>query len=102
MNRVEREKVIMGQMIAIYCRSHHNERSADGLCGECSELLAYARQCIGRCPKGDSKTSCRKCEIHCYSAINRAKVRDVMRYVGPRMLYRHPIAALWHLYSELR
>jgi hypothetical protein len=26
----------------------------------------------------------------------REKIRAVMRYAGPRMLFRHPIMTLWH------
>lgn len=101
MNRIEREKQVVGQMIAIYCRHHHSP-SPGTLCPDCRTLLEYAHQRLGRCPKGEAKTSCRKCEIHCYSPDNRRKIREVMRYVGPRMLFIHPISAIRHLISELR
>ena len=32
----------------------------------------------------------------------RERVRQVMRYAGPRMLLRHPILALLHLRDERR
>lgn len=100
MTRIEKEKEVVERMIGIYCRRKH--RSASGcLCDECYELLAYARRRLDYCPKGDAKSSCRKCEIHCYSAANRERIREVMRYVGPRMMLIDPVAALSHLIREM-
>lgn len=99
--RVEREKRVVGEMIAIYCRRHHFAPSGE-LCARCADLLEYAHRRLDRCPKGDSKSSCRKCEIHCYSPEKREAIRTVMRYVGPRMLFISPLAALRHLIDELR
>jgi hypothetical protein len=28
------------------------------------------------------------------------RIRDVMRYAGPRMLYHHPIAAIRHMLGK--
>ena len=100
MNRIDREKKVVGLMIAVYCRKNHG--CADGLCDECRGLLDYARQRLDRCPKGNAKPSCRLCEIHCYSPSQRESIRAVMRFAGPRMLFAHPLAAIWHLYKELR
>lgn len=111
MERIGREKRIIGQMIGIYCRKHHGGGKRKGvgrshderyICDECRSLLEYAMRRLEHCPKGNAKTSCRKCEIHCYSAANREKIRAVMRYVGPRMLFIHPWSALRHLFYELR
>lgn len=100
MNRIESEKRVAGQMIAIYCRSHHGGK--DALCGECRSLLEYAHGRLDRCPKGEGKGSCRKCEIHCYLPERREQIREVMRYVGPRMIFHHPGAALLHLLREIQ
>lgn len=100
MNRIEQEKKVVGMMVRIYCRKHHGTNA--GLCEECAALLNYAHRRLDRCPKGDRKSSCRKCDIHCYSNENRARIREVMRYVGPRMLFIHPMAALRHLVSEIK
>ena len=101
MTRIEREKKTIAQMIAIYCRQHHGAGSGN-LCPECAALLDYARARLDRCPKGNAKPSCRKCEIHCYSPANREKIRAVMRYTGPRMLFVHPVAAIRHLITEMK
>lgn len=101
MERIEREKAVVGQMIAMYCRRHHGPRGAE-LCDDCRVLLAYAHQRLDRCPKGNGKTSCRKCSIHCYAPDKRAKIREVMRFAGPSMIFVHPVAAIRHLISEMR
>lgn len=33
--------------------------------------------------------------------IEKEKMREVMRYAGPRMMWHHPIAAIKHLIKEL-
>ncbi len=43
------------------------------------------------------KTTCDRCEIHCYTREQLERIREVMRYAGPRMLLHHPIAAIRHL-----
>ncbi len=101
MERIEREKLVVSQMIAIYCRRHHNGRDGQ-MCDDCRSLMTYAHQRLDRCPRGNGKSSCRKCEIHCYAPANRDKIREVMRYVGPRMLFIHPVSAIRHLISELK
>ena len=101
MDRIEREKTTVRQMITIYCRRHHRPQQ-EGLCDVCRTLLAYAHRRLEHCPKSNDKTSCRKCEIHCYSATYREQIRLVMRYAGPRMLLLHPLAAIRHLHAELR
>lgn len=101
MDRIEREKKTVAMMIAVYCRRHHGALGTD-LCADCAGLLEYAHIRLDHCPKGNAKGSCRRCEIHCYAPDKRAKIRDVMRYVGPRMLFISPLQAIRHLISELR
>lgn len=104
-NRIAHEKEVIRKMITIYCRRKHVLEGATPpgkLCRDCSVLLQYAYQRLERCPKGEHKNSCRKCEIHCYSPVMKMKIRDVMRYVGPRMIYISPVVAVRHLISELR
>lgn len=54
MNRIDREKKVIGQMIEIFCRQHHQ---AGNLCNDCKDLLEYALNRLEHCPKGSSKTS---------------------------------------------
>lgn len=84
----------MAAMIAVYCRGVHHTSGEP--CRECDELLAYAERRIEKCPFHDDKPPCAKCPIHCYQPRIREQVKEVMRYAGPRMLWRHPIFALRH------
>lgn len=96
---MEYHKKVVTTMVAYYCRRHHSP--AGPLCQECAELLDYACERLSHCPHGQSKPSCRKCRIHCYTAKRREQITCVMRYVGPRMLFISPRVALRHLLSEL-
>ncbi|HET7838529.1 MAG TPA: nitrous oxide-stimulated promoter family protein [Rectinemataceae bacterium] len=97
--RLERELSTLRIMIAIHCRARHaaRPRAQAGLCAECLELAEYAALRLGRCPWGEAKPVCAKCEIHCYLPEMRSRVREVMRYAGPRMLFAHPVLGLRHL-----
>ena len=98
--RLQREAHTVAAMIRRYCRDRHH--TTDGLCPECAELLAYARHRLARCPFQERKTTCGKCPVHCYAPAMRERIREVMRYAGPRMLFSHPLLALMHLLDGLR
>lgn len=97
LSRIEQEKQTVEQMIRLYCRKKEGNSQ---LCPRCKELLEYARTRLSRCPFGDKKSTCRLCSIHCYKPDMKGRMREVMRYAGPRMLFHHPIAALRHLWQE--
>ena len=91
----EREKKLVSQMIALYCKKKHHTR--DGLCRECAALEAYARQRSEKCPFMETKTFCSNCPVHCYKADMREKIRKVMAFSGPWMLLYHPVTAIRHV-----
>jgi hypothetical protein len=97
--RIRREKKTVEAMIRLYCADHHG---ADGLCERCAELRDYALERLARCPFEEDKTTCAKCPVHCYRPAQREQIRIVMRYAGPRMIFRHPLLALWHLVDGRR
>ncbi len=72
------------------------------LCIECRELLDYARQRSEKCPFMEEKSFCSNCKVHCYRPEKREAIRKVMRFSGPRMLFYHPLLAVWHLISSKR
>ncbi|MGI6019000.1 MAG: nitrous oxide-stimulated promoter family protein [Marvinbryantia sp.] len=90
----EREKQLVSQMIALYCKKQHGGKS---LCPDCAALDAYARQRSDRCPFMETKTFCSNCKVHCYKPEMREKIRAVMRFSGPRMLFHHPVIAIRHM-----
>jgi hypothetical protein len=98
--RLTRELKTMRAMLGIWCRDHHGMRGA--LCVECQAFMTYATRRLAGCPYGANKPTCSNCRIHCYGPHERAHVRDVMRYTGPRMLARHPWLAIAHLLDGRR
>ena len=90
----EREKEIVSLMISIYC---HKKHKCKNLCSECSALDTYARQRSDKCPFMETKTFCSNCKVHCYKNDMREKIKEVMRYSGPRMILHHPIMAIRHV-----
>lgn len=97
MTRIDREKHTVTKMVEIYCKySEHNQT----LCNECNLLLEYAHQRLSYCKFGEKKPTCRKCPIHCYKPDMREKMRAVMRFAGPRMIFFHPIMAIRHILTE--
>lgn len=98
MSRLEREKATITAMARLYC--HHRHQTGNGLCAACQELVDYAFLRIGRCRYGSEKPTCKNCPTHCYKPERQEQVRQIMRFAGPRMLYRHPILAVWHLLDD--
>lgn len=101
MNRIERELHTLEVMIGMYCRGRHGTRRAD-VCGECGALLDYARVRLRSCLYGEGKPVCSRCRTHCYRSDMRTRIREVMRWAGPRMLFRHPWLAIRHLADSRR
>ncbi|MEW8691145.1 MAG: nitrous oxide-stimulated promoter family protein [Candidatus Thiodiazotropha endolucinida] len=99
-HRIKREKQTISAMMAIYCRDHH--RTENALCETCDQLLDYAHRRLDTCPFQEKKPACNHCTVHCYSKDMRLRVQDVMRYAGPKMLFRHPILSLYHLLDKTR
>ncbi len=95
-----RELDTIEAMFRIYCRDHH--RRDPSVCDECSPLLDYATRRLVRCVFGANKPTCANCTVHCYTETMRAKIKDVMRYAGPRMLWRHPYLAITHVIDGKR
>lgn len=98
-NRIEEEQRTVELMIRLYCRYKEGNRT---LCPECREMLDYSRARLSRCPFQKDKRTCRLCTIHCYRPDMKRRIRKVMRYAGPRMLWYHPLIALRHLWREYR
>lgn len=83
-------------MIDFYCSKKHGEIP----CDDCTELKNYAFQRLLICPFKDDKPVCANCTVHCYKSDMRLRIKDVMRFSGPRMLFNHPYLAIMHLLDE--
>lgn len=91
----KKEKEMLGLMIRVYCRGKHKHKK--GLCPQCEELQEYAWTRTDKCPFMKTKTFCSACKVHCYIPEMREKVKEVMKYAGPRMLLYHPWTAIKHM-----
>jgi hypothetical protein len=86
-------------MIVLYCRNNH---AGNEVCQSCRELMHYAEKRLHRCPYKDKKPVCSRCRIHCYQSVMRMKIKRVMRFSGPRMVFSHPILLLRHLVHSIK
>ena len=91
------EKRMVEYMIHYFCKKHHKGEAC-----ECEELIHYAHMRIDKCPFMETKTFCSNCKVHCYNAEMREKIREVMRFAGPRMLFVHPVMAVRHVIESNR
>ena len=98
--RIIREAKTIDCMFEMYC--HDNHQTETNLCEACSELREYAQLRLGKCPYQEKKSTCAHCTTHCYKKTMREPVREVMRYAGPRMLFKHPWLAILHLLDGMR
>ena len=123
--RLKRELKTLTIMIRQYCHHHHGDAgSVSDLCSECEQLQQYAFQRIENCPflkneiaedgrkwqnsrqtgkhpshSAVEKPPCNSCPVHCYHPQQREKIRRIMRWSGPRMLWWHPWLTLLHFRS---
>lgn len=98
MERSEREIKTVRIMIGMYCRNRHG--SGNTLCENCRNLCSYAEKRILKCPFGENKPVCSQCPIHCYKPQMKKQIGAVMRFAGPKMMFRHPILAIRHLITQ--
>lgn len=92
----QKETEVVNLMITLYCHGNHKTKGHT-LCPECSGLKQYANARVAHCPHMETKTFCSNCKTHCYKPDMREKIRTVMRYSGPRMLFYHPALAIRHV-----
>lgn len=89
----------MYQIIGIYCHNKHHTPKGQ-LCKDCEQVWEYAEHRIDACPHMETKTFCSVCKTHCYAPTYREKIREIMRYGGPRLLLVSPIQVIRHMYLE--
>lgn len=104
----EKEQKLIPIMIQKYCKGNHKtERKLQGIrrkevCEDCKKLSDYALFRLEKCPFKINKKFCSFCKIHCYKPDMRQKIKAVMRYSGPRMLFSHPIFAISHVIQMIK
>ncbi len=98
---IDQEKKTIAKMIRIYCHAHHGTSGAM-LCDDCKQLETYTQIRTGNCVFGEQKPACQVCPVHCYSKANRNKIKEVMRFAGPRMIYLAPWYSIFHFFNLYR
>lgn len=110
---LKRDLKTLAMFIHVYCRYRHKEtekwpvsmKTHDVtaiagrqlvLCSECQKLLTHAFTKRTHCPM-DPKPACKHCPSHCYHPDYRAKIREVMKYSGKRMVLTGRLDYLYHL-----
>lgn len=94
-NFMDKEKDTLRKMIGLYCKKQHH--SGNNPCSDCQALFNYACKRLDRCRFGADKPTCGKCPVHCYRPNLRGKIKEIMRYAGPRMFIYHPLDAIRHI-----
>lgn len=95
--RINRETKTISAMLSLYCKNHHHKEHETGICDDCRAIQDYAVKRLQNCPFIANKPTCANCLVHCYNKKMQIKVRTIMRYSGPRLLFFHPILAIRHL-----
>ncbi len=97
LGRLERERKTVQAMVRLYCRKNHQKVE---LCSSCNELLEYVAKKLDKCPYEENKPTCIYCKIHCYQKVERDRIREIMRFSGPKMIFYHPVLAVFHLIDK--
>jgi len=103
-----KEKEMIPKMILTFCKGNHkeirksNHLKRNELCSECNELKEYALFRLEKCPFKINKNFCSCCKVHCYKPNMKEKIRLVMRYSGPRLIFTHPIYAIKHVAKTIK
>ncbi|UTC63893.1 nitrous oxide-stimulated promoter family protein [Treponema sp. OMZ 792] len=99
-DKKEQEQRLITKMVEMYRSFKGREINDD----ELDELLLYAfkrsESCLYR-KNGEKKPFCNVCPVHCYKKDMREKIKKIMRYAGPRLLFKHPILSLDHLFKTI-
>ena len=97
--RTIREKKIIDNMIQLYCQDNHKNSNT---CESCQELKEYAFKRLISCPFEKDKPACSNCKNHCYNKNQQGRIKEVMRYAGPKMLIRYPKDTILYFYTKLK
>jgi len=100
--KLDKEIKVLKEMILLYCHRNHMIKNGEECCKECQELIEYGTLRVINCPFMETKTFCSNCKVHCYRPDMRERIRKVMRYSGPRIIFKHPRMAIWHVITSIK
>jgi len=96
---ISKEKKTFDKMLKIYCKKKHKSKV---FCHECLEIQKYVYERIERCPFILDKPFCAHCKVHCYQKQMREKVIEIMKFSGPKMIFRAPILSIKHVIGHIK
>ncbi len=99
---IDIEKITVSKMIDLYCLNHHVIDNNIELCDECLTLKSYSNKKLDLCIYKKDKPACKNCATHCYAPLQRERIREIMKFSGPRMLFTNPFLAITHLYKIIK
>src|SRR4051812_1195061 len=112
-DEVTKDLKTLAMFISLYCRYKHAEAEKTTvemkthdvaaiagrtvcLCPECTKLLVHAFTKRSHCPM-EPKPACKHCPNHCYHPTYRAKIREVMKFSGKKMVLGGRLDYVFHL-----
>lgn len=102
MSKLEKKKLekkqVLEKMIRLYCKNNHK----DYLCNDCKNLISYSNIRTDYCKRLDEFFFCSSCDRTCYDNENLEKIRKIMRYSGPRMIYSDPKASVRFVSEKIK
>lgn len=99
MEEIRRQKKhdIVVQMVDIYCSGNKHKLDENGKCADCDLLLRYSKSRTDRCPYINETLFCSNCPTPCYRPDMKERMRDLMKYAGPRLFFKRPFTVIWHM-----
>lgn len=88
---IRAEYDLVCEMIDLFARKKDTYSS-----NEISDLKAYVKERLISCRQRPDKPFCSYCKTHCYKADMRERIREVMKYSGPRFIFYRPRASINH------
>jgi Nitrous oxide-stimulated promoter len=112
-NDLQRDLKVLTLFIGLYCRHRHGQAAKQPasmklcdisavagrdvlVCADCAKLLKHAIVKRTYCPI-HPKPQCKHCPSHCYAPEYRAKIQEVMRFSGRKMVMSGRLDYLLHL-----
>ena len=99
--RVDKDRKTLETIGRIYCDAHHEgPKDASRLCPMCRETVNATLARTQACPF-DHTGNCQDCTVHCQRGEAQERIREMMRYSAPRMVFRHPLMTADYLRKKI-
>ncbi len=99
--RREKKHMISSKMIHMYCHAHHNT-DKQSLCDHCQAISDYSEFRTSKCPYIAKTLYCINCPTPCYKPDMKKEMAVIMKYAGPRFLFKHPIYFIDHVITDFK